>query len=79
MKSDATQNPNMQELFAIAESPAGKRLLELMQQDSDATIQSAIRQAQTGNYSNLQTILEKLISSPETASLIQDIRSRQNE
>lgn len=74
MKSGKEQGPCMEDIRSIANSTAGKQLLELMQTDQDPAVQAAIRQAEKGDFSQAKTIIEKVLTSPEAAALIREIR-----
>ena len=74
MKSGKEHNPGLEDVRSIADSPAGKQLVELMRNDQDPAVQAAIRQAKNGDFSQAGTIIGKLLSSPEAAALIREIR-----
>ena len=74
MKSEKEHSPGVEDMRSIAESAAGKQLLELMRNDQDPAIQAAIRQAKNGDFSQAGTIIDKLLSSPEAAALLREIR-----
>lgn len=74
MKSEKEHSPGVEDMRSIAESAAGKQLLELMRNDQDPAVQAAIRQAESGDFSQAGTIIGKLLSSPEAAALLREIR-----
>lgn len=74
MKSEKEHSPGVEDMRSIAESAAGKQLLELMRNDQDPAVQAAIRQAKNGDFSHAGTIIDKLLSSPEAAALLREIR-----
>lgn len=74
MKSEKEHSPGVEDMRSIAESAAGKQLLELMRNDQDPAVQAAIRQAKNGDFSQAGTIIDKLLSSPEAAALLREIR-----
>lgn len=74
MKSEKEHSPGVEDMRSIAESAAGKQLLELMRNDQDPAVQAAIRQAKNGDFSQAGTIIGKLLSSPEAAALLREIR-----
>ena len=51
MKSEKEHSPGVEDMRSIAESAAGKQLLELMRNDQDPAVQAAIRQAKNGDFS----------------------------
>lgn len=74
MKSGKEHSPGVEDMRSIADSAAGKQLLELMRNDQDPAVQAAIRQAKNGDFSQAGTIIGKLLSSPEAAALLREIR-----
>lgn len=74
MKSEKEHSPGVEDMRSIADSAAGKQLLELMRNDQDPAVQAAIRQAKNGDFSQAGTIIDKLLSSPEAAALLREIR-----
>ena len=74
MKSGKEHSPGVEDMRSIADSTAGKQLLELMRNDQDPAVQAAIRQAESGDFSQAGTIIGKLLSSPEAAALLREIR-----
>lgn len=62
------------ELMKIANSPVGQELISLVQKNADAHFDEAIQQAQAGNFSQAQTILSQILSTPEARDLMKKLR-----
>ena len=50
--------PNFKDLAALANSPDGQRLLQLAQQSGGGRLNSAVQQAQNGDYEAVKAISE---------------------
>lgn len=68
------KDDKLDELYRIANSPAGKELQEYVKKHSTPQMNEAMHQAETGDYSQLKEYLEKLLSSPEGADIMRRIR-----
>ena len=64
-------------LLKIANSPAGQRLLSLVQKNRDDRFDQAMRQAQSGDYTPAQQLLSKMLSTKEGQELMKEIRGEQ--
>lgn len=64
-------------LLKIANSPAGQRLLSLVQKNRDDRFDQALRQAQSGDYTLAQQLLSKMLSTKEGQELMKEIRGEQ--
>lgn len=64
-------------LLKIANSPAGQRLLSLVQKNRDDRFDQAMRQAQSGDYTQAQQLLSKMLSTKEGQELMKEIRGEQ--
>lgn len=62
------------ELMKIANSPDGKKLLNLVQQQGGAGLSSAMQQAESGDYSSIKELITKIMDNPEAGELIKRIR-----
>lgn len=67
-------NPNLKDLAALANSPDGQRLLQLAQQSGGDRLDSAVQQAQNGDYAAVKAILSKMLENDEAKRLIQRMR-----
>lgn len=64
-------------LLKIANSPAGQRLLSLVQKNRDDRFDQAMRQAQAGDYTQAQQLLSNMLSTREGQELMKEIRGEQ--
>ena len=64
-------------LLKIANSPAWQRLLSLVQKNRDDRFDQALRQAQSGDYTQAQQLLSKMLSTNEGEELMKEIRGEQ--
>lgn len=55
----------IQEAMRMANSPAGKQLIKLLQQSSGADLQKVMAQAAAGDYTGAKQAIETLADSPE--------------
>lgn len=69
---------SMQEALRLAHSPAGQRLLAMLQQYDPGTLQKAAAQASEGNSGAAKETLQTLLASPQVRNLLQQLRSEQN-
>ena len=67
--------PNFKDLAALANSPDGQRLLQLAQQSGGGQLNSAMQQAQNGDYEAVKAILSKMLENDEAKRLIQRLRN----
>ena len=66
--------PNFKDLAALANSPDGQRL-QLAQQSGGGRLNSAVQQAQNGDYEAVKAILSKMLENDEAKRLIQRLRN----
>ena len=67
-------NINLSELMKIANSAAGQELLSLVQNKKDEKFDEAMQLAQSGDFSQAQEIISKILSTPEAETLMKKIR-----
>lgn len=67
--------PNFKDLAALANSPDGQRLLQLAQKSGGGRLNSAVQQAQNGDYEAVKAILSKMLENDEAKRLIQRLRN----
>ena len=67
------QQPDLTRLLQLAQSPAGRQLLELLQKNGGEQLRSAANQASSGDYAAAQKTLSPLLDSPEIRSLLQQL------
>jgi len=66
-------NFSLQDAARLANTPAGKQLLELLQQSNTKNLQNAMEQAKSGNYDQAKQILAPLLASPEVQNLLRQL------
>lgn len=64
---------SMQDAMRLAQTPAGRQLLALLQQQNSAELQRAIGYAAAGDYKNAQTLLSSMLDSPEAKALLDQL------
>ena len=67
-------NINLSKLMKIANSTAGQELLSLVQNKKDEKFDEAMQLAQSGDFSQAQEIISKILSTPEAETLMKKIR-----
>lgn len=60
-------------LFQLANTPAGRQLIALLQQSGGSELQSAIASASAGNYAQAQKTISKLLDTPEAKQLLEQL------
>jgi len=67
------KNFSMQDAMRMANTDAGKQLLNLLQQNNADALNQAMSQANEGDFSNLSKTLAPLLSSPEVQQLLKQM------
>ncbi len=62
-----------QDAMRLAQTPAGKQLLDYLQQNSGSAFQQIMKDAATGQYQKAKENLAPLLSSPEIQSLLNQL------
>ena len=70
---------SMDEARRLAQTEAGQKLLTLLQSQNSPQLQSAMQQAATGNYAQLQKTLGAFVASPEAQALLKQLENNRNE
>ena len=68
-----SQDFNLQEALRLAKSPAGQQLLTLLQQSDPETIQKAMAQASSGDFSQISETLAPILASEDVKKLLQQM------
>ena len=66
--------PSMEQAMAFAASPAGQRLIDLLQQQGGADFQKAVEKASRGDTAQAKNILSTLLASPEAQELLKQLK-----
>ena len=61
---------SMENIMQLAQSPAGRQLMALLQQGDPDTLQQAIDRAKAGDYENAGQTLRSMLSSSEAQALL---------
>ena len=69
---------SMEDAMRLASSPEGQKVLAQLQQNYSQALQSAMDQAQKGNYSQIKETLSGFLQSPEGQRLMSQLRGMQN-
>ena len=72
------QDFSMQEALRLAQTPAGQRLLAVLQQQYGEQLRQVIDQAAAGHYEEVQRKMTDLLYNPEAQSLLNQMRGSQN-
>ena len=72
--SGQTQNLPLEEAMKLAATPQGQQLLQQLQNQHGPLLQSAIAQAQSGDYEQVKQMLSGLLHSPEGKALLEQLR-----
>ena len=68
-----SQDFSIQEAQRLAKSPAGKQLMQMLQQQDPSQLQRAMDLASAGNYKEAGKMLQSLLASPEARKLMQQL------
>ena len=68
-----SQNFSISEAKRLAKTPEGQKLMTLLQQTDQATLQKAMEAAENGNFKAAGQSLSALLSSPEAQQLIRQL------
>lgn len=68
-----SNNFSMEDAFRLANTPAGKQLLSILQQSDTGALQNAMEQASSGNYDQAKKVLGPLLNSPDVQKLLQQL------
>ena len=63
-------NPDMARLLRLAQSPAGQKLMGLLQQSGGTQLHQAMEQAAAGDYVQAKRILTELLGNEEAKALL---------
>ena len=69
-----SQEFSMQEILRMANSPAGRQLVSMLQQTDHETLRSAMNSANAGNYDQATQQLKSLMDSPQVQTLLKQMR-----
>lgn len=64
---------SMEEVMALAKSPAGQQLLAMLQRSDGDRVQQAASQAAAGDFAQAAKTLQQMLSSPEAQALVKQL------
>lgn len=67
------EQPDFRVIMEMIHSPAGQRLMELVQQQDSPALQKAVAH---GDINQAQSLLSSLIKDPETQELLDQLRGK---
>lgn len=67
---------DMGELIRLAQTPAGQKLIALLQKKGGSGLQRAIASAAAGDYTRAREILSALLSDPEAQTLLKELEDQ---
>lgn len=67
------QNPDMAQLAQMARSPAGQRLMGMLQQSGGQELQEALNKASGGDYADAKKAISALLQDPQVQDLIKQL------
>lgn len=67
------QLPDMGELLRLAQTPAGRQLIAMLQKNGGNRLSDAICKAAAGNYQAAKEVLSDMLSTPEAQSLLKEL------
>lgn len=70
---------SMEEAQRLAQTDAGKKLLNLVQTHNSPQLQIAMQQASNGDYAQLQKALSSLMATPEAQALLRQLENNRHE
>ena len=73
-QSNPFQNYSKEQLMAMAQSDAGKKLIALLQQTNSAQLQQAMNQAAAGNYVQVKDTLSSVLNNEQAQKLLKEMR-----
>lgn len=64
------QNPDMAELWQLAQSSAGQKFLEALRHNGGKTLQQALAKASEGDYTEAKNALTTLLEDPSLREML---------
>lgn len=71
---DLTQGLPMDKIMQLANSPQGQAIFMQLQQSNPQALQSAMQDAQAGNFEQVKKTMSEFLSSPAGQALMQQMR-----
>ena len=68
-----SQDFSSEDIMRVAQSPAGRQLLAMLQQGDNSKLEQAVAQAKGGDYAQASQILRTMLSSSQAQSLLKEL------
>lgn len=68
--------PDFSQLMKLAQSPAGKQLLAMLQASGGNTLQNAVKKASDGDYDQAKAMLASLLNNPQAQALLKQLEDQ---
>ena len=68
------QDETLQNALQMAQTPAGQRLIRMLQQSGGDELRSAVQKAASGDYSQAKQLLSALAENPDIQKLMDQLR-----
>lgn len=66
---------SIQEALKLANSPAGQKLIQMLQTSNPDVVSTAQKQAEQGNYDQVRATVMQLMQSSQVQKMIQEMRN----
>ena len=77
-RSNLPQGLPLEEMLKLAGTPQGQALLSMLQQQHGKTMESAIAQAQAGDFTQVKQTMTEFLTSPAGQELMKQMRGLNN-
>ena len=67
------EQDTIREAMRMAQTPAGKQLIQMLRSSGDPNLQKAMSSAASGDYSGAKQALSAILNSPEAQKLLQQM------
>ena len=72
------QGLNMEQLMALAGSPQGRAMIAQLQNQNSSQLETAVAQAQAGDFRQVKETLNQYLQSPAGQELMKQLRGQRN-
>lgn len=70
---DKKMDFSMQDAIRLAQTPAGKQLISILQQQDNPELQNAMQNAASGDYGKAKDALSSLLANPDVQALLKQL------
>ncbi len=68
--------PDLSQLMKLAQSPAGKQLIAMLQASGGSALQDAMKKASAGDYTQAKAALASLLNNPQAQALLKQLEEQ---